>query len=305
MLRVLIGSPPLDRPWEDATALRVARPPSSGLPEGPILGIGPKLAHDRPAAQYADSREAEQMAAPDDDPAKAVGERVQPTRRSLAAIEPGTYLALLSDANREALLALGRPRGFANGERLMHQGEPGDRVLLLLRGHAKATFLDPAGREVVLNFRGPGDVLGELSFMRSEPRSSSVVAMEPVEAQVLAAAQFRSFLESTPSAALTLIEVLGWRFRDANRARVQFGGSDAIGRIAARLVELCARYGRPTEAGIEISLPLTQADLGGWTACSRAGVGDALRTMRGLGWVETGRRRIIVRDLDALSARAG
>jgi CRP/FNR family cyclic AMP-dependent transcriptional regulator len=245
------------------------------------------------------------MAAPGDDPARALEKGAQAARRSLAPIEPGTYLALLSEADREALLALGRPQRFAGGERLMHQGEPGDRVLLLLRGHVKATFLDPDGREAVLSFRGPGDVLGELSFTRLQRRSSSVVAIEPAEAQAVAAAQFRSFLEGTPSAALTLIEVLGRRFRDANRARVQFGGSDAIGRIAARLVELCARYGRPTRAGIEIALPLTQADLGGWTACSRAAVGEALRTMRGLGWIETGRRRIVVRDLDALSARAG
>ena len=46
----------------------------------------------------------------------------------------------------------------------MHQGEPGDRVLLLLDGHVKASITDSRGREMVLSFRGPGDVLGELTF---------------------------------------------------------------------------------------------------------------------------------------------
>jgi CRP/FNR family cyclic AMP-dependent transcriptional regulator len=222
-----------------------------------------------------------------------------------AQAEPETFLALLSDTDRRALLDLGGPRHFARGEHLMHQGEPGDRVLLLIEGHVKATFIDRHGQEMVLSFRGPGDVLGELSFARAEPRSSSVIAIEPAEARALAASDFRSFLQRQPTAAMTLIDVIGRRFRDSNHARIQFGASDTIGRIAARLVELCERYGHQADEGIEIRLPLTQSDLGGLTASSRAGVGEALATMRRLGWVKTGRRRITVLDLDALSARAG
>ncbi len=219
--------------------------------------------------------------------------------------EPGTFLALLQDDDRDALLQLGGRRGFARGEHLMHQGEPGDRLLILLAGHVKASFVDSHGRETVLSFRGPGDVLGELSFSHAEPRSSRVTAIEPVEAQAVAASAFRTYLEQRPTAALTLIDVIGRRFRDANRKRAQFGDLDTVGRIAARLIELCERYGDRTDAGIEIGLPVTQEDLGSWTGSSRAGVAGALRTMRELGWIRTERRRITVLDLDALTQRAG
>lgn len=217
--------------------------------------------------------------------------------------EPGTFLALLSDGDRDSLLTLGGPRRFARGERLMHQGEPGDRVLFLLGGHVKASWIDSRGREMVLSFRGPGDVLGELTFSHAEPRSSNVTAIEPVEARAVAAAEFRVYLLRRPTAALALIDVISRRFRDANRKRVQFGDLDTVGRIAARLIELCERYGDRTDSGIEIRLPVTQEDLGGWTASSRAGVADALRTMRELGWIKTERRRITVLDLDALTQR--
>lgn len=217
--------------------------------------------------------------------------------------EPGTFLALLADGDRDALLELGWSRRFVRGERLMHQGEPGDRVLVLLDGHVKASCADSRGRELVLSFRGAGDILGELSFSRAEPRSSSVTAIEPVEARAVAASDFRRYLERTPTAALTLIDVISRRFRDANRARLQFGDLDTIGRVAARLIELCERYGDRTEAGIQIRLPVTQDDLGSWTASSRAGVAGALRTMRELGWIETERRRITVLDPAALTQR--
>ncbi|MDP1849298.1 MAG: Crp/Fnr family transcriptional regulator [Solirubrobacteraceae bacterium] len=218
--------------------------------------------------------------------------------------EPGTFLSLLSDGDLAALLKLGTFRRFASGERMMRQGEPGDRVLVLLEGHVKATSVDSHGREMVLSIRGPGDVLGELTFSHGEPRSSNVIAIEPAQAQAVAASDFRLYLAQRPAAALTLIDVISRRFRDANSKRVQFGDLDSVGRVAARLIELCERYGERTDAGIQIGLPVTQEDLGSWTASSRAGVASALRTMRDLGWIKTERRRITVLDLEALTQRA-
>jgi len=218
--------------------------------------------------------------------------------------EPGSFVALLTDDDRGALLKLGGRRRFGRGEHLMYQGEPGDRILVLLVGHVKASSIDSHGRDMVLSFRGPGDVLGELTFSHAEPRSSNVTAIEPVEAQAVAASEFRAYLEQRPTAALALIDVISRRFRDANRKRVQFGDLDTVGRIAARLIELCERYGDRTGPGIRIRLPVTQEDLGSWTASSRAGVASALRTMRELGWITTERRHITVLDLDALARRA-
>lgn len=220
------------------------------------------------------------------------------------APEPGTFLALLGQDDLRALLGLGGERRFTGGERLMRQGEPGLDVLILLEGHVKATNVDPHGGETVLSFRGPGDVLGEMTFTTGDPRSSNVTAIEPVRGRAIAAGDFRRFLERTPTAALTLIDVLSRRFREANVARVQFGDLDTVGRVAARLLELAERYGDRTVAGTRIRLPITQEDLGGWTASSRAGVAQALRTMRDLGWIVTERRHITVVQPDALARRA-
>ena len=131
-----------------------------------------------------------------------------------------------------------------------------------------------------------------------------MIAIEPVEARAIPAADFRDFLARSPRAALALFDEIGRRFRDANQAQVQFAALDTVGRIAARLVELCAYHGHPTAEGIEIRLPVTQQDLGGWISASRAGVDAALKTMRGLGWIRTERKRITVLDLDGLSSRA-
>src|SRR5919206_3634173 len=221
-----------------------------------------------------------------------------------AQSESGTFLALLGAPERARLEEFARRTRYPRGTRLMHEGEPGEKVMVLVEGHVKASCVTSEGQEMVLSFRGPGDVLGELSFLDGARRSSSVTAIEPVEAMVMSARAFRSYLESTPGAAMTLIDVLGRRFRDANRKRVQFGASDTVGRVAARLLELAERYGEQEERGTRIGLPITQEELGSWTASSRASVAKALQTLRELGWIETDRKRITLLKQDALAQRA-
>jgi CRP-like cAMP-binding protein len=203
----------------------------------------------------------------------------------------------------EALRQHGRSAVFSAGERLLREGERGEYVVVILSGRVKVTHTGSEGRETVLDFRGDGELVGELSALDSSPRSSSVTAIEPVQALLVAASDFRALLER-PAFATELLRMLVDRFRDADRKRVEFGASDTVGRVCARLVELAERYGEHAGDLIVIGLPISQEELAGWTAASRAGLADALRTLRELGWIETERRRITVRDLDSLRRRA-
>ena len=101
-----------------------------------------------------------------------------------------------------------------------------------------------------------------------------------------------------------LLETLASRFRNSTIMRSQFASADTMGRLAARILELVERYGEATADGVSLISPISQEDLAAWTGASRAGVADALRTMRELGWLQTNRRAILVRDADALRARA-
>jgi CRP-like cAMP-binding protein len=75
-------------------------------------------------------------------------------------------------------------------------------------------------------------------------------------------------------------------------------------RLATMLVDLAARHGRDTADGVEIAIALSQDEIAGMIGASRDSVTRALASMRSRGLVETGRRSIIVRDLDALRADA-
>lgn len=215
-----------------------------------------------------------------------------------------TFLDVLEEGDRRRLHERGVVRRFARGAAIAHAGQPGDRVVVMLSGHVKLTRVTDDGRDVLLAIRGPGDLVGEQSAIDGEPRAASIVAIDAVEALAIVPGEFLAFVVATPAASLYVMRLLNTRLRDADAKRVGFAAQDVVGRLAARLVELSERFGRPVDDGVAIELALTQEDLAGWVGASREATSRALQQMRGLGWVTTGRRAITCHDLDALRRRA-
>jgi CRP/FNR family cyclic AMP-dependent transcriptional regulator len=218
---------------------------------------------------------------------------------------PVDFLGLLDEQDRRELEAIGSPRRAARGQAVLAEGQVADRVILLRAGHVKVVGSGADGQEVVLTFRGPGALLGEQAVVDGAPRAATAVAIEALDMLVVPASSFRRFLDERPHIVLALVALLSRRLRDSDRRLVQFATSDTLGRVAARLVQLCDEHGRTADDGVHIDLPLTQEDLAGWTGASLESTAKALRQMRRLHWVSTARRSITVHDLDALRARAG
>jgi CRP/FNR family transcriptional regulator, cyclic AMP receptor protein len=214
------------------------------------------------------------------------------------------FLGLLSDADRAELIGRGIRRDWAPAEVLFREGDRTDFVVILARGQVKVSCAIESGGEVLLAVRGPGTLLGEIAAIDGEPRSATVVALEPVSAIVVPFVDFRDYLMGHLGAAILLLQLVASRLRDADRKRFEFGAFDTTGRVAARLVELAERFGSPVADGVRIRMPLSQDELAAWTGASREAVARSLRLMRALGWITTGRKNVIIRNLPALRDRA-
>jgi CRP/FNR family cyclic AMP-dependent transcriptional regulator len=212
------------------------------------------------------------------------------------------FWSALDAADAEALMAVAMARTFRRGQVLVYEGQRADKVMVLRSGRVKVASITPNGREVVLAFRGPGELVGELAALDDEPRSASIIAIEKVEALCLPPDGFRAFVIEHPSASLALLRLLSRRLRDADSKRKEFAALTAIGRVAGQLLELAQRYGREDGPAIVIALPLSQEELAGLTGVSLESVGRALQTMRSVKCIETARREIRVLDIEALEA---
>jgi CRP-like cAMP-binding protein len=222
----------------------------------------------------------------------------------LARVEP-PFLDQLTPEETAELRSRAMTRHFTRGATIMHQGEEPGRVLVIERGRAKVTVVTEDGTEVVLAFREPGDLLGELSALGAARRAATVRAVEDLDAMAIAAGDFEAYLEAQPRVALVILRVVIDRLRDSDRQQVEFAAHHTLSRVAARLVELAERFGEPDDGGVVIDLPISQEELASWSGASREATSKALRDLRELGAVETRRRNITVRDVDLLKRLVG
>jgi CRP-like cAMP-binding protein len=156
----------------------------------------------------------------------------------------------------------------------------------------------------VLSVRGPGDLIGELTAIDDEPtpRVATVVALDPVVCRVVRAGEFRAILAGHAAVALELLRMLAARLRSSDRRLVEFGSYDVTRRVARLLADMADTEGTTPPAGTGLLLPggLSQDDLAGLVGGSRESVARALAALRSLGFVSTGRRRVVVLDLPGL-----
>ncbi len=214
----------------------------------------------------------------------------------------GTFVALLDEPDRVVLAGVGRQRSYRRGAVLLLEGDRSDHVLIVHEGRVKIVSTTAEGREILLAVRGPGELIGELAALAAgpEPRSASVIALEPVVAQVVSGPDFLGFLEARPRALMIVLRKVVDRQRDSDRRRVEFGSQHTMGRVAGYLAEMAERHGRPVDGGTEIGVALSQDELAGYIVASRESVARALTTLRRRGLITTARRKIVVLDLDGL-----
>lgn len=201
------------------------------------------------------------------------------------------------------LESIGVRRSFAPGTRLLDDHETGTAILVILRGRLKLSRTSVDGRTVLIELRGPGDLVGELAVLDRGRRIATGTAVGTVEALLVPATRFRELLLDHPRICFAVLLSVSEKLRQATAWRTVTSSTDVLTRLATRLIELAGDPG-PSESVIEIRSPLTQQELADWIGASREAVVLALGAMRSRGWIETGRRTIRFLDLPALRAAA-
>jgi CRP-like cAMP-binding protein len=214
------------------------------------------------------------------------------------------FLTSLPAEQRAALEAQGRRREYPAGQVLFSEGDIGREVLLVLDGYVKVVTTAPSGREVILDVMGGGALLGELSAVDGEPRSAGAVALSPVALLVIPTEDFVAFLENNGSAATELLRLVVARLRATSRRQLEFGTSDALGRLCVCLLTMLDRYGVSTDNAHKVTMPLAQHEIAAMTGLSREAVVKGLRALRSLGWIDMQTRELTILDEPAMRSRA-
>ena len=84
-----------------------------------------------------------------------------------------------------------QPVDFPRGHVIFAEGEPGDRLYIIISGKVKIGRRSPDGRENLLTIMGPSDMFGELSIFDPGPRTSTATTVTEVSAVTMDRAALR------------------------------------------------------------------------------------------------------------------
>ncbi|MCB9006723.1 MAG: cyclic nucleotide-binding domain-containing protein [Ardenticatenaceae bacterium] len=146
-----------------------------------------------------------------------------------------TVVSLLSSLDRKMLDQVMIEHRYEPGEVVVHEGQHGDIAYLIWSGRVavvQGDFVHPAS----VNYRGPGEVVGEMSLIDNKPRSASIVALDDVRLLGIHRNDFFELLQIDPNFSTNMMEILSSRLRAAEEmSRV----NTAIGReLSAEVEEL-------------------------------------------------------------------
>jgi CRP/FNR family cyclic AMP-dependent transcriptional regulator len=198
------------------------------------------------------------------------------------------FAPIRQDTLRE-IAATGVVRQYPKQTVLIHDGDTGDSLYIILSGRVKVYASNAAGREVVIDFHGPGECLGEMSLDGST-RSASVMTIEPTTCAIVNRAHFRDFILAHPDFAMYLIEKLIHRVRVTTESVKSLALSDVYGRLARLLNALATE----TDGKLVVHEKLTQQDIADRVGASRDMIGKLMKDLVGGGYLAVEDRTISI-----------
>lgn len=120
----------------------------------------------------------------------------------------------LSPGDLKQVAAIAQEATFSDGTAIVHQGEEGDVMFIVLSGEVRVVSTQ-GQKEIELARRKPGEYVGEMALISREPRIASLIAVGNVRTLCIDQPSFESLLRDRPDVSLVVIQVLCKRLKEA------------------------------------------------------------------------------------------
>lgn len=171
-----------------------------------------------------------------------------------------TLFAELDDRELGAIAAVAKTRRYAKDDVVFHADEIGDVFCIIREGQVKVTMISPEGKEIILNTLGAGEFFGEMSLLDEQPRSATIIAIEPLEVVTIWRSDFLQILEENFSITRKILAELSKRLRQMSTRIESLATMDVYGRLARFFIDLADKQGKTLENGfVAVTRPTHQA----------------------------------------------
>lgn len=205
----------------------------------------------------------------------------------------------LQGDGRHALLELAVFERTPRRTRIAQQGEAAKCLFLIGSGRVKLERTN-GDRLFAIGHRGPGETVGETALAGNPHATESAVVLDDADMLGLPVAGLRKLITLDEGVRKAAVGILV-ETRLAAEQRLE---SLLLRGVEARLVDFLLasvkRWGEQHAAGEMISAPFTHADIALLVGSTRETVTLVLGKLKRAGLIDLEKRRIVVRDRDAL-----
>lgn len=181
---------------------------------------------------------------------------------------------------------------YERGRHVFREGDEFNAIAAVRSGTIKTYVTDLEGREQVLGFYLPGEVIGLSAISRSR-YPCSAVALEAVQLCRFSFPRMATLATKVPGLQQELFRLMS---EDIGKAGLLAGDFDAEERMAAFLVSLSRRYASRGFSATRLHLPMSRTDISNYLRLVPETVSRILRRFRDNGLVRVERREIELLD---------
>lgn len=189
---------------------------------------------------------------------------------------------------------------LAPGDHVFRAGEHFDAIAAVRSGTVKTRRVDRGGREQVLGFHLPGEIIG-LSAIDGERYPCDAIALDEVQLCRFSFEQMASLAARLPRLQRQLFRLLS---RDIGHAERLAAEHTADERVAAFLVDLSRRFTVRGSPAAQFQLTMLRTDIASYLRLTPETVSRVFRRFRDEGKLRVHRRAVELIDLRGLEALA-
>ena len=214
------------------------------------------------------------------------------TTVSTAVMKAVPLFASVPDEPLRMLTAVVTRRSAARSTTIMASGDATDSLYIVLSGRLKVMMSDADGKEVILSILGPGEFFGEMGLIDDEPRSATVITIEPCELLAINKRDFKKCLAENFEMAMAVMRGLVRRLREADRKIGSLVLLDVYGRVARLLLDMAENVNG--EKIVTKRLP--KQDIAKMIGASREMVSRVMKDLQTGGYIEMRGSNIVLHD---------
>lgn len=177
------------------------------------------------------------------------------------------------------LESIGRQRVFKKGESIFCQEDDAKELFLLKSGRIKLSKYFEDGSEVILDYRGAGDIFGEHVFIDNETYPLSAWAAEKCITCGTNKKDLERVILENPNIGLIMLKNISRKLVSVTNRLESSSISNLEERLFNVLLNIAVDHGIKREGGVDIPFPLTHEELGFVVNAHRVSITKAIKNL--------------------------